>query len=467
VPAGGGFNEPLARGRGVGSEPGAMATRGVFGYALPGFNGEDASLLLQRGDARRWIQFDLRSGKRGPVEAYGPMGYHRWGASGSLRNGAHRLSGSFVQRGVGFELASAEQQSASGLSGTLAYRWARGMTRAGLTFARAYDAHESAAPGWVSSRRDADAERIEALLGRDVRGGSIDALVSWERDRVRRDVDPTFDARSDDWWGGVRLVRDLGDGKLRLDLGGGRNGGANRGAFAPSAWYGFDRRDGFGGVFVARKPNPVWSDLESGAAPFLEDRWVYGLEAGTRRAAGLSVRGELLLGRTRDGAVLARLPFEELWLRLGAVREPGWSDFALATARAEWRARSGRIGVEGFGLRRDRSDLQPAVDPTSGFRAWTETGFRLFTGDLGLVLRLDAAGVGARESESVTPTRLPSYVTFGASVQLSLGDALVVIRLRNLEDVAHAEPWIDLNTGREALGPGREFVLALTWKMFD
>ena len=444
-----------------------MATRGVFGYSLPGFDGEDVSLLLQRGDARRWIEFDLRSGRRGPVEAYGPMGYHRWGASGELRSGAHRLSGSFMQRGVGFELASAERQSAAGLSGTLAYRWARGMTRAGLTYARAYDAHESLAPGVETSRRDADGNRLEASVGRDVRGGSLDARLSWERERVRREVDPRFDAISDTWWGGVRLVRDLGDGKLRLDLGGGRSGGANRGAFAPSAWYGFDRRDAFGGVFVARRPNPVWSDLEPGEAPFLDDRWVYGLEAGTRRATGLSVQGELLLGRVKDAAVLARLPFEELWLRLGAVREPGWSDFALATARGEWRARHSRIGVEGFGLRRDRSELQPAVDPTGGFRAWTETEFRLFTGDLGLLLRLDAAGVGGREVESATPTRLPAYVTFGASARLSLGDALVVIRLRNLEDEAHAEPWIDLKTGSPALGPGREFVLALTWKLFD
>jgi len=84
-----------------------------------------------------------------------------------------------------------------------------------------------------------------------------------------------------------------------------------------------------------------------------------------------------------------------------------------------------------------------------------------------VTFRLDGALVGPRESESVSPRRLDGYVTSGASAIVTLGDAMVVLRMNNLENQRHEEAWIDLATGREALGPAREMRLSVMVRLSD
>ena len=94
-------------------------------------------------------------------------------------------------------------------------------------------------------------------------------------------------------------------------------------------------------------------------------------------------------------------------------------------------------------LARDAHAIQPQVDPTRGARGEAEWGFSAFQGDLGLTVRADAALVGSRESEALTPRRLDSYVTSSVSGIATLGDVMVTMRVSNLENVRHEEPWID------------------------
>ncbi len=50
---------------------------------------------------------------------------------------------------------------------------------------------------------------------------------------------------------------------------------------------------------------------------------------------------------------------------------------------------------------------------------------------------------------------------------LILADVTVVTDVRGLEDERRPEVWIHPDTGLEALGPGREFRITLSWRLFD
>jgi hypothetical protein len=123
-------------------------------------------------------------------------------------------------------------------------------------------------------------------------------------------------------------------------------------------------------------------------------------------------------------------------------------------------------GGSGYVLWRDVSALQPRVDPAAGFGIHGEARTALFQRDLGVALRGEVEGVGAREGE-FTSRPLPAYLTFGASLTLTLADATFTLRARNLENKRREEVWLDPVAGVEALGPGRELRLMLSWKLFD
>jgi hypothetical protein len=107
------------------------------------------------------------------------------------------------------------------------------------------------------------------------------------------------------------------------------------------------------------------------------------------------------------------------------------------------------------------------VDPPYGARVALEGGFRPFGNDLDVTLRAEVDGVGPRESEAAVPRTLDGYASFGVSGTFSIGDAVLTLRVRNLENRVRPETWIDSASGREALGVGRELRLAFSWKMFD
>lgn len=471
---------PLAMLRGWSRSPGRPATRGVFGYRNGTFDVENASMLLQRGDSLGWIEADLASWSRGAAAAIGTSGSHRWGLNARRTAGAHSMAATYVQRGAATRLDSDEEQSGSGETGRLAWNWSHGPRTAGASIARAWEGRESFASDWLPSRRDAGALRAEARGSVSGGSGTLEARLGGERVTVRRDVDPGFDRIARAVSAGAALSSPLGDGTLVLDLAAVHHQVEERTAtldtlswdrtrwlLVPEIAYRFDRGGAFGSARIARRAAPVWSDLAPAQAPFLQDTWTFGLEAGARKASGSQIAASVVMGRTHGRAILFRLPLEEQWLRLGAVRDPVVSEFALATLAGEWRARGFRVGGDVFGLARDPSPLQPAVDPGSGFRGWIEKRFRWFQDDLGVSLRADAAGVGARASETTTPLAIPGYVTFGASVRLELGDALILIRARNLENRLRPEPWLDLATGREALSAGRAIETSVTWALFD
>jgi hypothetical protein len=293
--------------------------------------------------------------------------------------------------------------------------------------------------------------------------------------RVRRDVDPAFDRRATAVWGGLRATRGVASGELELEAGGGRHDRIGGGVFAPAVRYRSATRAVRGSAGIERMVVPLWSDLAPGTGGFLQDTWALRMEAEWARdpslAAGIpgaaSVGLRAIAGRTRDRALVARLPIEDLWLRLGVERDPGRWDFGLLTAGASWAGRAVAAGAEGFVLARDGRAAQAQVDPAAGFRAHGEWRGSYFKDDLALRLRITAAGVGPRESDAFPARRLPGYVTWEGGLTLSIADASVTIRARNLEDVGREQAWIDLATGREAVGTGRTLETVLLWRLFD
>ena len=218
---------------------------------------------------------------------------------------------------------------------------------------------------------------------------------------------------------------------------------------------------------LERMITPVWADLAAGQTPFVQDAWVSGLDVGVRGGHGGRARLTFLAGHMRNRALLSRSPLETLALSAGFRVEPRDYDFGLMLGEALWRAPHGAVGLEGFAMARGLGSLQPRVDPGRGGRAFAEAEAALFRGDLRVRPRGDVWWVGPRESEAFPSRTLPGYVTFAASLQVSLGDAVVLVEGRNLEGRARPQTWVDGATGLEALGSGRELRSTLTWRLWN
>jgi hypothetical protein len=173
------------------------------------------------------------------------------------------------------------------------------------------------------------------------------------------------------------------------------------------------------------------------------------------------------MGRTLDRAVAQRWPLEELWLRTGYRRDPERYDWGLGSGEASWRGRSWSLEVEGYQLLRETHAVQPGVDPRRGGRGTLATWFSLFEGDLRVRLSGDAEAVGGRASEFGPSGWLEGYVSFGAGATLTLADATVAFRVRNLENERRPQTWMDPATGFEALGPGMEFRMVFAWRLYN
>jgi len=124
-------------------------------------------------------------------------------------------------------------------------------------------------------------------------------------------------------------------------------------------------------------------------------------------------------------------------------------------------------GAEGFVLGRDRDSGEPQVDPSWGARASAGFRFATFKGDLGATLRGEVEWIGARETEEASPQAIAASTSLGAAAMVSLSDATFTLRVRNLDDRAQTQTWIDRATGRPAVGPGREVRGTFTWPMFN
>jgi hypothetical protein len=331
-----------------------------------------------------------------------------------------------------------------------------------------YANHESFDGAMLPSRRDGRSDFASAEW---VHGTATPwaARLEWRDERVARVTQAATEQRwrSTSLWGAARGEQRLGGGWIEAALGAGRHDAVDRTELAPSLGYrhGWGTLDG--AVVVSRVLAPVWSDLAPSQAPFLQSTWNAGLEAGWTGPQAGQARLHWTMGRTRDRAVVARLPLEELWLRSGFTADPGGHDFGLLYGFARWETRLWAAGAEGFLLARDHSGVQPAVDPDRGGRGFLEGRGRFFAGDLGVRVRAEAEVVGPRESQALVPNRLSGYVTFGATAVLTLADLTVTVRARNLEDRRRPQVWVDPVTGSEALGPEREFRLCVNWRLFD
>jgi hypothetical protein len=463
---GGGFGEPLVALEGFTRPPGTRRARALMYFTSGSFGRDRAGLRVEVGDSLNGLAGESMNDTHTGVDPYGPMGRHRWGAQLRLQRGAHRIDANFAQRGVGASLRSGEEESVSSRSGRVGYTYLAERWGVRAVWERGFGSHESFAPFLLYSRRDASEERVRLESTHELRGARLAARLRWSGARVRRDVDPVFDLRDEQLWAGLGLSFPGREGTWIADLGAGRDRATDVTVLVPRVEFRVEEPAFVGAVAVERLVAPVWSDLAPGTSAFLQDTWAGRFEAAFG-PAGQRASALALLGRTRDRAILARLPLEDLWLRFGHEREPELSTFGLLMVGGRWSGRTFGVGGDAYTLRLSPSAIQPQVDPDRGFRAFAEGRHRIFNGQLEVTLRLEGVGVGPRESESASPRRLPGYLTSNGSVSASFGEVVFTARMRNLEDVRREEPWIDLATGREALGPGRAFDLVLIARLFD
>jgi hypothetical protein len=359
------------------------------------------------------------------------------------------------------------EQHAGGAGGRLGYGIGIGPYELGLGVGSSYDHHESFGTLLHPSRRDArQGEAMVEWSGPSQPWSARLAVLGARVARVTRDSLPVA-WRGTSAWLALGGEGTRGPARFRATLGVGREGATRRTEFAPSLSFSFGEGPYGGRVFVERILAPVWSDLGAGQEAFLQATWLGGfdLTAGDRR--GALARLGWRMGRTRDRAVVARFPLEELWLRQGFRADPDPYDFGLATAEVRWGSGGWMLGLEGYELLRDAHAIQPAVDPRRGARAWLEAGFRAFKGDLGVGLRGEAEAVGERESEVAPALSIPGYASYGAAAVLALADATVALRFRNLENRRRPETWPDPATREPAIGPGMEFRLVFGWRLYN
>ena len=447
-------------------QDGRASALGEFVLGSGGFGYDENALWLRRADSLSLAEAGAEGWTRQGLGPYGKAGRHQYGIGAARMLGRVRVEGMFAQRGSAGALLAGEEQSVSGASsmGKVAYTWGR--RELTLALGRGFDHHESFGGVLVFSRREAREDGVAFEVRADsawrARLGVRDARVTRMTDGLPRQA---WEATS--VWVALEAEGQRNVAHFTTALGVGRHGGVGRTEFVPSAGIAFAEGPFDARLFFERVVVPVWSDLAPGQDAFLQDTWAGGFEIGLAAPKGSRGRIGWLMGRTRDRAIVERLPLEELWLRSGFEAEPDVYDFGLGTVAGEWQAKSWVLGGEAFALLRDRATRQPNVDPARGARSFAEFRFHAFRGDLRVVLRGEMGAIGPRESEAAIPKGLPGYVTYGAVAALTLADATVTARMRNLEDEPRLQTWVDSFTGREAVGPGREFRLSLAWRLFN
>jgi hypothetical protein len=434
---------------------------------------DENALSFSRGDSLRGLGVDVMSGTRGEEAGLRQAGRHLWGARAYTRRGSQRMEANFTQRGAAGGLVGGEAQAASGRSGSATWGWQQRGLDLAVRFVRGLDRHESFGGPLAYSEREAQTTRVCAEARRADGGRELGARVEWADQGVKRLWAGGFVREARSVWGAVRSAQLLGPGRLELTLGAGRHGGAGGFEVAPGAL--FEARGPVlrVGLAVERVLTPVWADLAPGGEPFLQHAWVGTVRGERVVGRAWRIRGSLRGGRVYSRALADRLPLEELWLRRGLREEYGTYDFALGELGFDWEDEHIGGGVEGFGLMHRRTAPPVAVpgearsDPDAGFRAWIGGRTTLFAGDLDVGVRLEAEGVGTRETQSDVPRQLPAFVTFEAAVWVTLADATVTLRARNLEDRERLQSWEDSATGLPAICGRRDLRLTFAWRLLN
>jgi hypothetical protein len=449
------------------SLPKGRHTRATFGLLSGSPNVDENALVVERGDSLSGMLAENQTGRRGDVGPYDLLGRHRWGVSGRSTRGRHQFDGSFAQRGVGSRLKGGEEESATGESGHLGYTYRAGATRARAQVARGHDAHESVGGVLPYSRRDAQETAASVDLGRTHLEDGVELRGAWTHGKVSRTKTGAFEREISSWWGAARGWAPLGSGRLTASLGAGHHAAVHGVEVAPSLAYQVRAGALNERLAIDRTLDPVWSDVTPGVAPFLQRTWSATASTDWTPTGAWRAGVRLQGGRTSDRALVQRLPLEEQWLRAGVRRDARPYAFLLTSGHAAWERGPFGLDVEGFALAHTDRSTQPQVDPGAGIRLSGEARFKAFQGDLGVTLRAGIEGVGSRESESSPSATLPGYASYAAAAEVTLADAVIAIRAKNLESHRRPETWVDSATGLLARSPGREVRFSLTWRLFN
>ena len=362
------------------------------------------------------------------MEGLERAGRHQWGARANLTRGRHELAASFAQRGAAAQLADLEEQAASGQSGAASWRWQRGGTGWTGEFSRGLDRHESFGGGLEPSRAGGAGDPTRGGLrarARRARAGR----TAWSGPANRcgasaagRSVAGVPFAVGRPPHRRCRVARR--PARPRAGRGPPRGRGAlRRGAqrHVPGPGAGTRRHARARAPAHAGVGRPGAGD---GAVPAARlDRH----DEGRDRAARSAARPRLAAGGARLRARAGGAPAAR-----GAVAAPraGAPSTGPTTSRSPRAAANGRGGTAARASRASgsrtaapsRRAASPAprrADPDAGFRAWLGGRAMLFGGDLGVALRGEVAGVGARERQVEPLRRLPAFVTFGLVCELT------------------------------------------------
>jgi hypothetical protein len=483
----------------VGRRPHASLTI-VNGSSAVDRNG----LMISRGGDRSWGRAGALDEERSGSGFLGQRGQHVWFGELGRRYGAHTISGAFSQRGMAGGTRTDTryivpgiappfagfQEAAQGEAGYLNWTWTGKDRSLTVRWNRSHERRESYEQEFFTFQGEREAQdnavTIEARAATGARSHGL--RVELHRSQVRRMLDPysypltaqpAFDVTQRTAWLAARDQRPFASGSLELQLGGGYvdtpDRSQERWQLAPSATWRLGPATRQLRLYAERVVTPVWSDLAPDVRPFVQDTWLGGavVTLGAPERQWLEVGG--LAAEIGNRAWLVVSPVRDIALRYGWSADLERVRDAMGTVAGGVRRGGWALEASGYSRVRPQGSQPAKVDPAIGGRVRAETGFRAFTGDLGVLLRMEAAYVGPRENESLpeyfTPPRpLPGYATYSAAAALHLGDATIALRATNLEDVPHAQSWTDPSSpfpGVPADGSGRQYRFEVSWPFFN
>jgi hypothetical protein len=487
----------------VGRRPRAAVTL-VNGSSALDRNG----LMISRGGDQSWARAGALDEERSGSGLLGQRGQHVWFAELGRRYGAHTFSGAFSQRGVAggtrqdvsnLDLGPSSppfaslQEAAQGESGHAQWNWMGESRSITARWARSHEHRESYEPhpdGFFSfaEREGQDnAVTVEATAGSG--GRSRGLRLELHRSEVRRSEDnllfqivgtrPATSVTQQTGWIAARDQRPLAKGTLEVQLGGGYVDSPERSEerwqLAPSATWRVGPAERRLRLYAERVVTPIFCDLAPGVQPFVQDTWLAGADVtlGLPSRQWLEVGG--LAAEIAGRARLVNFPVRDIALRYGWTPDLVRVQDAMLTVSTGVRRTGWALEASGYSRVRPHGSQPAQVDPAVGGRARAETGFRSFGGDLGILLRVEAAWVGPREHEPIPgyfspPQPLEGYGTYSAAAALQLGDATLAFRVTNLEDIPHPQSWTDpssLFPGAAAVGSGRQYRFDVSWPFFN
>ena len=463
-------------------------------------------LMISRGGDRSWARVGALDEERSGSGFLGQRGQHVWFGELGHRYGANTFSGAFSQRGfaggtrtdtdflvegVAPPFASF-QEAAKGEAGYFNWAWAGKDRSLNVRWNRSHEHRESYESHPEGTFFLAEREAQDNALTAEATAGSGDRThglrLELHRSQVRRMLDPfsspltaqpAFDVTQLTAWLAARDQRPLGKGTLEVEIGGGHTdspaSAQERWQLAPSATWRAGPETRRLRLYAERVVTPVWSDLAPGVQPFVQDTWLTGADVavGAHTRQWLEVGG--LAAEIGNRAWLPISPVRDIALRYGWSADLVRVRDAMITAAAGWRRGAWALEASGYSRVRPLGSEPAKVDPAVGGRVRAETGFRAFTGDLGVLFRVEAAYIGSRENESLPeyftlPRPLAGYGTYSAAAALHLGDATITLRAANLEDVPHPQSWTDPSSpfpGVPADGSGRQYRFDVSWPFFN